>query len=171
MDFSLSTYALASVLIFFVSFLFAMLGLGGGMLYVPIFKWLGFPVKAVAIPVGLLLNGLNTLLAFIRYTREGLVDFKGGSPAAIAALALAPVGAFTVRYVSRDTLILLFALAVLAAGLRTLLTSGRPEPKGPVSFKKRLWIGSTVGGFAGFIGGLLGLGGGFIIGPMLIELG
>ncbi len=63
----MATYGFVAALLFVVSFLFAMLGLGGGMLYVPIFQWLGFPVKVVAIPLGLLLNGLNTLLAFIRY--------------------------------------------------------------------------------------------------------
>ncbi len=171
MELSIGTYIVAMVLIFVVSFLFAMLGLGGGMLYVPIFKWLRFPVKAVAIPVGLLLNGLNTLFAFVRYTREGLVDFRGGTPAAVAALLLAPIGAHLVRYVPRDTLLLLFAIAVLFAGVRTLFTSGRTEPKEKMSMKKRIIIGSAAGGFAGFIGGLLGLGGGFIIGPMLMEMG
>lgn len=41
-------------LIFIVSFVFAMLGLGGGMLYVPIFHWLGFGLKDVVIPLWLL---------------------------------------------------------------------------------------------------------------------
>ena len=167
----MTTYAIAGVLIFAVSFIFAMLGLGGGMLYVPIFKWLEFPVKTVAIPVGLLLNGLNTLFAFIRYAREGLVDFRGGMPAALAALTLAPVGAWSVQFVSRETLLLLFVVAVIVAGVRTLTTSDKKEPKEKISMGKRMTIGAIVGGFAGFMGGLLGLGGGFIIGPMLMEMG
>ena len=125
MELTPATYGIAAGLIFVVSFIFAMLGLGGGMLYVPIFKWLEFPVKTVAIPIGLLLNGLNTLLAFIRYAREGLVDFRGGMPAALTALVLAPVGAWSVQFVSRDSLLLLFAIAVIVAGVRTLMTSGR----------------------------------------------
>jgi uncharacterized protein len=40
-----------------------------------------------------------------------------------------------------------------------------------MSMRKRMIIGSVVGGFAGYIGGLLGLGGGFIIAPMLMEMG
>ncbi len=171
MELTIQTYAIATGLIFAVSFLFAMLGLGGGMLYVPILSWLSLPVKTVAIPIGLLLNGLNTLLAFARYAREGLVDFRGGMPAALAALVLAPVGAWTVSYVPRDTLLLLFAIAVIVAGLRTLMTSGRGEPTRKMPARKRMAIGAVVGGFAGFIGGLLGLGGGFIIGPMLMEMG
>lgn len=171
MDLSLTTYAVATLLIGVVSFVFAMLGLGGGMLYVPIFQWLGFAVKSVAIPVGLLLNGLNTLLAFVRYARAGLVDFRGGTPAAIAALLLAPLGARLVPYVPRQVLLFLFAVAVLIAGVRSLATSGRQAPQVRMARGRRIAIGSGVGGVAGFLGGLLGLGGGFIVAPMLMEMG
>ncbi|MCK7497492.1 MAG: sulfite exporter TauE/SafE family protein [Comamonadaceae bacterium] len=165
------TYGLAAILIFAVSFVFAMLGLGGGMLYVPILKWLGMPLKAVAIPMGLLLNGLNTLLAFLRYWREGLVDFRGGAPAAVAALLLAPVGAWMTGMLPHGVLLTLFAIAVAAAGWRSLATADRPPPAKPMAGRRRIAIGATVGGAAGFIGGLLGLGGGFIVAPMLMELG
>jgi len=32
-------------------------------------------------------------VAFLRYWREGLVDFQGGAPAALAAVICAPLGA------------------------------------------------------------------------------
>ena len=166
-----STQAIAVALIFVVSILFSMLGLGGGMLYVPIFKWLGFPLKAVAIPLGLLLNGLTTFSAFIRYTREGLVDFKGGLPAAVSALILAPVGAHFVDDVPREALLALFAAMVTIAGVRTLFVAGRGEPKHLMPAGRRAVVGVTVGGFAGFVAGLLGIGGGFIVATMLMELG
>jgi uncharacterized protein len=102
---SIELYIIATVLIFIVSFIFAMLGLGGGMLYVPIFKWLELPLKTTAIPLGLLLNGLNTLLAFIAYARQGLVDFRGGLPAALAALIFAPIGAWSVQFVPSQWLL------------------------------------------------------------------
>ncbi len=167
----MATYGFVAALLFVVSFLFAMLGLGGGMLYVPIFQWLGFPVKAVAIPLGLLLNGLNTLLAFIRYMRENLVDFRGGLPAAAAALVMAPLGAWCVRYVPQQGLLLLFALVVTVAGIRSLMSVDKDEKKAPMPKRRRLLVGAAVGGGAGFTGGLLGIGGGFIIAPMLMEMG
>ena len=40
-----------------------------------------------------------------------------------------------------------------------------------MSMKKRSVIGFFVGGFAGFVGGMLGLGGGFIIAPILMMMG
>ncbi|HEX20714.1 MAG TPA: sulfite exporter TauE/SafE family protein [Acidiferrobacteraceae bacterium] len=167
----LTTYAIATGLIFVIAVMFSMLGLGGGMLYVPVFKWLGMPLKTIAIPLGLLLNGITTLSAFLRYNREGLVDFRGGLPAAAAGLILAPVGAHLVQYVHRETLILLFAVTVTIAGLRTLVQSGKGEPKQMAGKGKRAIVGSLVGGAAGFIAGLLGVGGGFIVAPMLMELG
>ncbi len=164
-------YTIIAIIIFAASFLFAMLGLGGGMIYVPVLKWAGFSVKEVAIPLGLLLNGLNTLLALIPFARKKLVDWKGGLAMAVAALVFAPVGAFSAKYVPVDTLLILFAIAVLGAAVRMVFFAKSPEPEKMMDLKKRSVIGSGVGAFAGFTGGMLGIGGGFIIAPILMWMG
>jgi len=161
--------------IFFIiaiaSFLFAMLGLGGGMVYVPVLSWAGFDMVTVAIPLGLLLNGLNTLLVLIPFARKKLVDWKGGAVMAIAALVAAPLGAMTSDLVPVKTLKILFAAMVVIAAVRMIWVSKKPEPEQMISLKKRSVIGLFTGGFAGFIGGMLGLGGGFIIAPILMAMG
>jgi len=164
-------YLIVSILIFIVSFVFAMLGLGGGMVYVPILKWAGFPMKEVAIPLGLLLNGLNTMLALIPFSRKKLVDWKGGAAMAVAALIFSPLGAYTSKFVPEKPLMILFAVAVVVAAARTLWASNQKEPEEVMPLKKRSIIGSGVGAFAGFAGGLLGIGGGFIIAPILMWMG
>lgn len=164
-------YTIVAVIILAASFLFAMLGLGGGMVYVPVLKWAGFPVKEVAIPLGLLLNGLNTLLALIPFARKKLVDWKGGMTMAVAAFIAAPIGAYAAQYVPVKTLLILFAFAVLIAAIRMVGFSRQPEPEEVMSMKKRSIIGAGVGAFAGFMGGMLGLGGGFIIAPILMWMG
>lgn len=164
-------YTIIAIIIFAASFLFAMLGLGGGMIYVPVLKWAGFSVKEVAIPLGLLLNGLNTLLALIPFARKKLVDWKGGLAMAVAALIFAPVGAYSAKYVPVDTLLILFAIAVLGAAVRMVFFAKSPEPEKLMDLKKRSIIGSGVGAFAGFTGGMLGIGGGFIIAPILMWMG
>ncbi len=164
-------YSIVFVIIFAASFLFAMLGLGGGMVYVPVLKWAGFPVKEVAIPLGLLLNGLNTLLALIPYARKKLVDWKGGMAMAAAAFIFAPVGAYTAQFVPVKTLLILFAIAVFIAAVRMSIFARQPEPETIMSLTKRSLIGGAVGAFAGFMGGMLGLGGGFIIAPILMWMG
>ncbi len=166
---------MVETIIFFIilaaSFLFAMLGLGGGMVYVPVLKWAGFSVKEVAIPLGLLLNGLNTLLALIPYARKRLVDWRGGLAMAAAAFILAPLGAWAAQFVPVQTLIVLFAFTVFAAAIRMVFFARQAEPEAMMSLKKRSVIGGFVGGFAGFMGGMLGLGGGFIIAPILMWMG
>ena len=164
-------YAIVAIIIFAASFLFAMLGLGGGMVYVPVLTWAGFDVKEVAIPLGLLLNGLNTLLALIPFARKKLVDWKGGAAMAFAALVLSPVGAISAKYVSKDTLMILFAAVVVVAAIRMVWTAKQAEPETMMSLGKRSAYGATIGAFAGFMGGLLGLGGGFIIAPFLMWMG
>ncbi|MDA8345383.1 MAG: sulfite exporter TauE/SafE family protein [Thermaerobacter sp.] len=163
--------ALATLLVFVVSAIFAMLGLGGGMLYVPIFHWLGFGLKSVVIPLGLLLNGLNTLLALIPYGRKRLVDWTGGLPMALSALVFAPLGALVAPSVPSKVLLWLFAAAVIVAAARTLLVAGKPDPAEIMPLGRRMLIGSVVAAGAGFIGGMLGIGGGFIIGPLLMWIG
>jgi len=164
-------YAVVAIIIFAASFLFAMLGLGGGMVYVPVLTWAGFDVKEVAIPLGLLLNGLNTLLALIPFARKKLVDWKGGVAMALSALVFSPLGAFSSKYVPTSTLMILFAAVVVVAAARMIWTAKKPEPDTMMSLGKRSTYGAIIGAFAGFMGGLLGLGGGFIIAPFLMWMG
>jgi hypothetical protein len=147
-----------------------MLGLGGGMLYVPLFKWLELPLKTVAIPLSLLLNGVTTLSAFLRYWREGLVDFRSGLPVVVAAVLAAPLGASSMAYVPRDALLVLFAVFTAVAGAYSL-RAGSKEAGAPPPPDRRLVIGLSLGAFEGFLGGLLGVGGGFIVAPVLMALG
>lgn len=160
----------ATVLVFGVALVFSMLGLGGGMLYVPLFKWLELPLKTVAIPLSLLLNGVTTLSAFLRYWREGLVDFRSGLPVALAAALAAPLGAWCMGFVPRDALLALFAAFTALAGAYSL-KSGARDAAAPPSPSRRLAYGLALGAVEGFVGALLGVGGGFIVAPVLMALG
>jgi len=153
------------------SFLFAMLGLGGGMVYVPVLNWAGYDLVSVALPLGLLLNGLNTLLALIQFGKKKLVDWKGGIFMAVSALIASPIGAITSKYVNQADLKLLFAVAVMFAAIRMLHQANKAEPEKKASLKKRVIIGIIVGLSIGFLGGMLGIGGGFVFAPVLMALG
>ncbi len=163
--------ALATGLIFVVSAVFAMLGMGGGMLHVPILLWLGYPLKTVAQPVGILLNGLTTLVAMVIYARSELIDWRGTWGMALVALLCAPLGSIVAPLLPAETLIMLLVLMILFAASRTLLTAARPEPvDGPPNRLRKL-AGLSVVGLAAFAGAMLGLGGGTLISPMLMWLG
>ena len=157
------------ILILTVSFIFAMLGLGGGMVYVPLLHWMGFDFKQIALPLGLLLNGLNTMLALIPYSRKKLVDWKGGSFMAVSAMIGSPLGAYTSQFVNTHILKLIFAFVVVFAAIRMLFIAGKEAEK-MASLRKK-FIGIIVGLSVGFLGGMLGIGGGFIFAPVLMWLG
>jgi hypothetical protein len=89
----------------------------------------------------------------------------------ISAFLLAPVGAMVSEKLPVNVLLVLFSAAVLAAAVRMLFMSRKPEPKEIMSLKKRAIIGALIGGFAGFMAGLLGVGGGFIMAPLLMWMG
>lgn len=158
-------------LILVLSFIFSMLGLGGAMLYIPVFHWFGYDFKSVAIPTGLLLNGVTALSAAIYYLRAKMVDVKGALPLIIASFTGAPVGAYFTRLIPTDTLIVFFTIAIVFAGGRMLLVSGRPDKEHMMPLKLRIAWMSIGGFFIGFIAGLLGVGGGFLFVPMMMAMG
>ncbi len=163
--------AILAALIFTVSGIFAMLGMGGGMLHVPLLIWFGYPLKTVAQPIGILLNGLTTIIALATYARKRLVDWRGGWLMAVAALISAPLGSVMAHRVSSQLLILLLVAMIFFAGGRTLLTARQAEPQHMDPSRTRRLVGIFVVAAAAFLGAMLGLGGGTLISPLLMWMG
>lgn len=169
----MNTFAAAAAILA-VSAVFVVLGLGGGILFVPILHWAGFDLQSAAIPLGLLLNGSNTLLALVPYGREGLVDWKGGGPMALTAALTAPLGAWVQPQLSPGTVLALFALAVSVAAWRALKgarRNGRTKSQPAAVPSPRVALRLAIGAVVGFTGGLLGIGAGFIVAPAFLALG
>ncbi|RIV20907.1 sulfite exporter TauE/SafE family protein [Alicyclobacillaceae bacterium I2511] len=154
-----------------ISFIFSMLGQGGGMVYMPLFHWLGYDIKTMAIPLGILLSATAKVFSLPQYHRHRLIDWKGAWPMMIAVLLMAPLGAWATPYVPEKVLLWAFAAMLLVAAVRTLWAVGQPDPDAVVPWLRRVVLGSLVAGGAAFIGGLLGIAGGFIISPMLMWIG
>lgn len=160
-----------AALIFTVSGFFAMLGMGGGLLHVPLLLWFGYPLKTVAQPVGILLNGLTTIVALATYARKKLVDWRGGWPLAVVALIGAPVGSIIAHLVSSRLLILLLVAMIFYAAGRTLVTARKTDPEHLAPSHWRRLVAMIVVALAAFLGAMLGLGGGTLISPVLMWMG
>jgi len=165
------TVIFITMIILVLSFFFAMLGLGGAMLYIPVFHWFAYDFKTVAIPTGLLLNGITALSASVYYLKMKMVDVRGAVPMVITSFIGAPVGAYFTNRISTDKLILLFSIAMIIAGGKMLLGAAQPEKDRMMPEKKRMVLMGLAGLFIGFIAGLLGVGGGFLFVPMMISMG
>ncbi len=146
-----------------------MAGLGAAFLFVPLFYYLGVPL-AEATPTALLLNVVSLLFATINYWRGRLINWRVGLPILITAVALAPVGARVTPHVNKTVLLALFAAFLVFAGAMMLFYKASKR-EFPISRPVEIGSGVGVGTVAGFLGGLLGVGGGNFILPVLNWLG
>ncbi len=162
-------YVAIAVIVFVLSGVLAMAGLGAAFLFVPIFYWLGIKLSTAS-STALLLNVVSLSFASVTYWRAHLVNLRLGIPITIAAVALAPLGALAAPHVPTNILLALFATFLIFAASMMLLHHRKPAAR-KRSRAGELAAGSGVGGIAGFLGGLLGVGGGNIILPALDGAG
>jgi hypothetical protein len=166
---SLTVYIVSAVSVFFFSGLLAMAGLGAAFIFVPLFYYLGVPL-AEAVPAALLLNVVSLIFATVNYYRGGLINWRIGLPILITAVLLAPMGAHTTPFVDKRLFLSMFAGFLVFAGFMMLFYKPALRTK-PLNRAFESSAGATVGGVAGFLGGLLGVGGGNFIVPVLNWLG
>ena len=134
-----------------------MIGLGGSQLYIPILFWLGMDFKTQAIPLGMLLNVVNSSSAAWIYGRKKMIEWKVAIPFGISMILLAPVGTWINVQLPTKPIILIFTLFTASAGL--LMLSGWRPKSGGLSSRQRILLGITAGSVLGFFAGLIGRGG------------
>ena len=156
------------VLSFIAAFVFSLGGVGAAIILIPILVSFGIPIT-VAKPVGLFYNTVSLSGASISNIKNKRLDFKIGIPIIIASFLFAAVGAYLSKFVSKTLILWLFIAFLIFSGFMFLLFKGRKEefyrqdrPYGALS---------AIGMFAGLLSGLLGIGGGGIISPLMLMLG
>ena len=163
------TVILAGLITFGFTLLLTIAGLGAAFILIPVFLALGVEVHT-AMATALLLNAVSMSVASVTFIRNRLVVWKITLPILAVAVALSPVGARVSQHLDRAVLLWLFVGFLLFAASMMLCYTPRPKEalgsRGTV-----LGVGAGVGGAAGFLGGLLGVGGGNIIVPALVGLG
>ena len=156
-------------LIFAVSFVLTMIGLGGGLVFSPLFILLGFPINA-AVTTSLFLNGTAAISAAIVYYRKRMVNFSVGIPLIISSALFAPLGAYTTAQVDVKAFTVVLAAVIVLAALRMLLSKTIDQQESQISQTQKIIGGSIIGAIIGYMGGLLGIGGGVFIVPLLIYI-
>ena len=160
---------LAGLITFIFTTLLTIAGVGAAFILIPVFIALGIDIHT-AMATALLLNSIAMIFASYRFIKNRLVMWKVAIPILFIATMLSPVGAHVSQGLNRDVLLWLFVVFLFfAAGMMLFY---KPRQKETESSKRRQVIsGVSVGAFAGFMGGLLGVGGGNFIVPVLVWLG
>ncbi len=148
----------------FVAFLYASVGHGGASGYIALMYL--FTVNELTIkPVALVMNLFVAAIAFFHYYRAGYFKMNLFIYFAIGSIPLALLGGyFTIGVVFYKVLLglfLLFAMLKLGGQLKN------PAIK-VIAFHPLAAIG--VGAIIGFVSGLIGIGGGIILSPILLML-
>lgn len=165
----MTLYIVSAILVFIFSGLMAMAGLGAAFLFVPLFYYLGVPL-AEATPAALLLNVVSLMFAAFNYWRGRLINWRVGLPILITAVILSPFGARLTPFVDKNLLLGLFAAFLIFAGFMMLFYKAKIRDQA-LSRGTEIGAGAGVGSVAGFVGGLLGVGGGNFILPVLNWMG
>ena len=175
MDFLLdSLFIIVVLLVFATGFLFAPLGLGGGLLFVPILHYVaGFPLDSATLVMSLLLTGCVSYGSGFVHHREGLVDISRIRMGAPSALIGSVIGAIVVSILGSS---LNVVFKILAFGIITWaiiktsrrISSGRSELEGGEIRSVELIMGT---GFGGMASSVLAIGAGAIYIPVLNQFG
>ena len=153
-----------SLFIFLVAGLYSSVGHGGASGYLALMALFSMPVATIK-PVALILNIAVSLIAFIQFYRSGFFNKKLFIPLAIASVPAAYAGGLMSIDPHLYKQILGALLFISAIRLAMPLKKEAPAVK---DFD--IGIVLVIGASIGFMSGMIGIGGGIILSPLLILL-
>ena len=153
------------VISFVAAFIFSLGGVGAAIILIPILVSLGIPVN-IAKPVGLFYNTVSLTGANINNIKNKRLDFKIGIPIIISSFLFAIAGAYISKYIPNRIILILFICFLLFSGFMFLFHKKKEKEayRKDIPFVKL----SLIGAFAGLLSGMLGIGGGGIISPLML---
>lgn len=163
MDMNL-TFLLFLTLMSLVAFLYSSVGHGGASGYLALMSIFNYSPQAMK-PSALILNILVSGIAFYHYYRAGKFKWRIFLPFTGLSVPMAFIGAG----VKIDTSVykIILGICLIIASLRLLGFIGKESDE-----IKPIHIPSAVmtGGIIGFLSGMIGIGGGIILSPLLLLL-
>ncbi|GAA4747292.1 sulfite exporter TauE/SafE family protein [Flavisolibacter ginsenosidimutans] len=152
------------ILLFTVAFLYASVGHGGASGYLALMALFSI-TPAVMKPTALLLNLFVSLTSFVQFYRSGHFRWKVFWPFALASIPLAYLGGLVVvdGHIYKKILGILLLVPIIRF---FFFGNTNVEEQKENSFALSLLIG----GLIGFLSGLIGIGGGILLSPVLLLL-
>ena len=156
-----------------IAFIGAICGIGGGLFAVPMLHYLFKLDLRASVATGLCLVAAtaysSTVAELLR--ADSSLDLMSVGPLALGALLGAQFGFRLSRRLGERRLKTVFAVVLLVAGARMLLSEGIPPLPGEVGIQTpaiRWLISGLIGAGAGTVAPLLGIGGGLVVVPALM---
>ena len=148
--------------LFVIAFLYSSVGHGGGTGYLALLALYGIAPDFMK-PTALTLNVFVSAIAFFSYYKAGYFKWKLIFPFLVSSIPFAYLGALT--KVNPSTYKIILGVFLLIAIGRMLLVPNAVTEK-PV--KMPIIPAVTIGALLGFFSGMIGIGGGIILSPIII---
>ncbi len=167
-------------LFFVVAFLYSAVGHGGASGYLALMSiWHLAPEHMK--PVALILNLVVSGIAFVQFYRQGHFLWRLFLPIAALSIPMAYLGGFTPLkddvYQLGLGVFLVISVVLLNVNLRGGISLKNDDEQGVLANETLhnsrgfVWIAAILGGGIGYVSGLLGIGGGILLSPVLLLLG
>lgn len=150
------------VLFFTIAFIYASVGFGGGSSYLAVLALYSFPYKEMRL-IALVCNIIVVTGGTIVYIQNKQVNWKKIIPIAVVSVPMAYAGARI--KISQDTFFILLGISLLIAG--ALLWIKTRSANTEISNKTNYVKDGLLGGAIGFLSGMVGIGGGIFLSPVL----
>lgn len=162
---SLEFSILFFLLLFAAAFFYASVGHGGASGYLALMAIFSFAPETMR-PTALVLNIFVSGIAFYQFYRKGFFDWKLFWPFALASIPAAFIGGL----ITVDDQIYKNILGVfLLLAIVRFLGFGTNENQNPG--KQILSLSLSIGAVIGLFSGMIGIGGGIILSPLILLLG
>lgn len=150
------------------AWLYSSVGHGGGSAYLAVFALTGL-ARTVFVPVALSLNLIVSATSWINYARAGHFSPKLLLPWVITSIPGAFLGGMT--SLPKWAFSLILGLVLVLAAIRLLFFQKSVTPRPSIYWAQAFAVGLPLGFLLGFLAGLVGVGGGIFLSPLLLFLG
>ena len=144
----------------------SMIGLGGGIIVVPVLTFLGFP-PATAASNSLFASLSNAVASTISYSRQKRIEYYLGFKLGLLSIPGTILGAVVSSDVAPDIFKILFGFVLIASAAYIFLRKKIETKEKKISIQMMIFaIGASF--FAGIISSFFGIGGGIVFVPLMV---
>lgn len=148
-----------------IAFVYSSVGFGGGSSYLAVLAIYSLPYQEIRL-TALICNVIVVVGGVIIYLRNKQVDWRKILPLTLISVPMAYLGA--IIKLSQETFFLILGFTlILAALLLWIQTDKKDKDYRTENYKPSLVQNSLLGGGIGFLPGLVGIGGGIFLSPLL----
>ncbi|GAE65798.1 sulfite exporter TauE/SafE family protein [Chryseobacterium indologenes] len=148
-----------------IAFVYASVGFGGGSSYLAVLAMYNLPYQEIRL-TALICNVIVVVGGVYIYVKNNQIDWRKVLPITLVSVPSAYLGA--ILKISQETFFLILGITLIIAALLLWIKTGTKNDKEPTEPTKQSILGNTaLGGGIGFLSGLVGIGGGIFLSPLL----